>query len=513
MKPGITFNLTYPQSFGQGSEADAFAQGAEIARQAPVDNTHLPDYLSEWYKGYDSRVEQGLSQAGQSTEQYVGGGPSQRYSGIQSYLATAAENVPTKKVKFVFKKGLQILTVAFLVIAAGLAAGFVYLDRKVNLSETQDSLGRMSGVLAQESAAVLEENLPGEDVSPLERTAEYKPHNEALADQTEGRTFNASGNTNVTSSAFPSAIDSDQDGITDETESKLGTNPFNADTDGDGYSDNTELQSGFSPTVPAPTQNPAAVLGANTASGSGCSAGSATQGNAGCGVSGSASSNLVSGEEPATAGQNLSPSALTTEDYSSLGQLGLSTNDVNAVATGSASDMDKVQMQESILSSGPMQESMDSLFGSIPAVPLPEIADGEIKLSNDNSKEAVAKYVQQLLGTLNQNFEQFQGKNSEQVRNQIMNGDRAETLAAAQAFNTAYEELRSISVPTVAKDVHKSFLIMTMLYNNILNLAYSGSAEEVTVIMGQMKSFDTLQQNMEEGLKALADQYGFEVNL
>lgn len=42
-------------------------------------------------------------------------------------------------------------------------------------------------------------------------------------------------------------IDSDGDGLPDDLEKRLGTDPTNADTDGDGFSDHTEVKNGFNP--------------------------------------------------------------------------------------------------------------------------------------------------------------------------------------------------------------------------------------------------------------------------
>ncbi len=47
-------------------------------------------------------------------------------------------------------------------------------------------------------------------------------------------------------------LDSDQDGLSDEEEKAIGTDPFNPDTDGDGYSDGIEYRSGYNPLKPAP---------------------------------------------------------------------------------------------------------------------------------------------------------------------------------------------------------------------------------------------------------------------
>jgi len=47
-------------------------------------------------------------------------------------------------------------------------------------------------------------------------------------------------------------LDSDQDGLSDEEEKALGTDPHNPDSDGDGYSDGSELKSGYDPLRPSP---------------------------------------------------------------------------------------------------------------------------------------------------------------------------------------------------------------------------------------------------------------------
>ena len=43
------------------------------------------------------------------------------------------------------------------------------------------------------------------------------------------------------------AVDSDNDGVSDEEETANGTNPLNSDTDGDGYSDFDEIAKGTDP--------------------------------------------------------------------------------------------------------------------------------------------------------------------------------------------------------------------------------------------------------------------------
>lgn len=46
--------------------------------------------------------------------------------------------------------------------------------------------------------------------------------------------------------------DSDEDGLSDEEEVRLGTNPLNPDSDGDGFLDGVEVTAGYNPSVPGP---------------------------------------------------------------------------------------------------------------------------------------------------------------------------------------------------------------------------------------------------------------------
>jgi Bacterial TSP3 repeat len=57
----------------------------------------------------------------------------------------------------------------------------------------------------------------------------------------------------ATPATSPTVIDSDGDGISDEEERLLGTDPFNPDTDGDGFDDWEEIMAGSDPTDPRDT--------------------------------------------------------------------------------------------------------------------------------------------------------------------------------------------------------------------------------------------------------------------
>jgi YD repeat-containing protein len=66
----------------------------------------------------------------------------------------------------------------------------------------------------------------------------------------------------VPATALSGAIDSDGDGLTDEEERRIGTDPFNPDTDGDGYPDGLEVALGSNPLDPSsiPDTRPPAIF-------------------------------------------------------------------------------------------------------------------------------------------------------------------------------------------------------------------------------------------------------------
>ena len=66
----------------------------------------------------------------------------------------------------------------------------------------------------------------------------------------DGRLDSLPDTTDIVISA-PAVVDSDGDGLSDDQERRIGTNPNNPDTDGDGFGDRAELLAGSNPTAGA----------------------------------------------------------------------------------------------------------------------------------------------------------------------------------------------------------------------------------------------------------------------
>lgn len=107
--------------------------------------------------------------------------------------------------------------------------------------------------------------------------------------------------------------------------------------------------------------------------------------------------------------------------------------------------------------------------------PLPEISDDEIKISNDNSKEAIEEYISKMYNL----FEKFGSKTQS-----LLSSENAETSVEImqQAIDSKdfskieeflennkeiLEELKKISVPSSWKNIHKEQIALLILEKNI----------------------------------------------
>lgn len=512
MKPGNTFSLS-----GTPEAEDRAVQGAQGFSSPGA----LPDYLSEWYQGYagpDQTKQKQTEQEENASSQVPYPDRGNLFQGDPPEEDTDFEEgvpAPEKKVKIFAKTSFQVFTVAFLIIIAGLAGGFFYIDRKINLAETQDSLSRMTEAMAQESEGALNTPFGMQSVSPLERSKEYEP--DYNSGGREPREFNASGNTNVGSSALSPEVDSDQDGLSDAVEENLGTNPFSQDTDGDGYPDGTEVNNGYSPLEPAQKKaasmgigsENSAIAGEATSSLQSCSVDSP----GGCSVSQSAS--MPAGQDPeVTQGSSGAESLgqISMDDYNSLTQFGLSTGEVDRVASGLATDTEKIQMQERIMGSDLMQDSLSTLVAGVPNLGLPEISDAELNIFSSQDKKDIGQYFADLSMIMQKHLGSYSNMNSEAVRNSTLNGDDTVVLDLAEAFSNVYEELKALPVPEDAKEVHKGFVMMYLMYARLFETGIHGTEDEVPLLISQMKAFEDWEPMMYQKLQALADKYGLDIS-
>ena len=458
----------------------------------------LPSYLENWYRGYSEDANIKETNPTSPEPKVVRG-----FNFLQN-----------QKTKTVLRSTLQVVTVAILIIIAGAIGGFIFLDRKINLEDTQASLNRMSETLVSESGK-------GSSVSAVQAAAKTEIAQEEggvivpkIAAKTDSRVFNTSGNNNVAANSLPLSIDSDQDGLSDEIEEKLATNPFQKDTDGDGYSDGVEVKNGYDPLTPAAKKNPA-VSFAPTPSISPSDMGSAaptvasaSTTSASC-AAGSADAGASGGKCVLDQSGQADFSSLTGDDYSALQKLGLSDEDITKAQSGNVDVSGKMEMQKKILSSEPIQSSFQDAFNAIPVSAPAEISDSELKIFDTSKAEDIQKYFQDVNGIFEKNLSNLQSIDAATLKNQIAQNDYTAINQSYNALKNIDAELMKLAVPRDAKEIHKIFLTIIRIYEEVTdeNSLRSSDPEQADAIVGKLKSFDNLETLMQKNLDELSKKY------
>lgn len=128
-----------------------------------------------------------------------------------------------------FSKKWLWLVLILLLVVAGAGAAYLWWPRAVSQPETKSAaLGTATNSPTDNSLATIPQ--------PDSETAKDSDGDGLTDDEERGL------------GTDPYLIDTDKDGLTDREEVKVyKTNPLNPDTDGDGYSDGEEVKNGYNP--------------------------------------------------------------------------------------------------------------------------------------------------------------------------------------------------------------------------------------------------------------------------
>ncbi len=328
----------------------------------------------------------------------------------------------------------------------------------------------------------------------------------------------------------PLFSDSDQDGLTDQEEKMLGTDPFNPDTDGDGYSDGKEVSSGYNPLKPAPgdrivvasdtaSQENAAEIGEFSNKNPREEFLSGTDSLAGLGLGG-LSEEVVSDFSSDPENPNLTNELLGQLMLMSQ-QKGTESESFLENPSFGASDYDQI-IQQALQSANMERE-------------LPQIRDDEVKLLppvddknlepeevKEKQKEEIEKYLASLayVIALNSPFaitspddlQENVTSESEELLNSVLKGDQETIDDYAQRSRNSIEQIKKIEVPYILEDLHKSALALA-IYTAEMKDDVIVSAEDP---MKSLSSFVVLQKvaesanKLQSEMKDILDQYDIE---
>lgn len=294
-------------------------------------------------------------------------------------------------------------------------------------------------------------------------------------------------------------LDSDQDGLTDQEEHMIGTDPYNADTDGDGYSDGKEVESGYNPLKPAPgdkivvgqSSSPADSTQTSTVNSASASAQATDQQNDASQSSQQTvdNPNLASGDpSEGVANSSLSTSDVLNDISSDpsnpnltnemIGQLMQLTKDKASSSDSFANDPtftsdDISQVTQNALQTVDLTKDLpeikDSDLHILPAVDDKKLSADEIKTEQ---KKEIEKYLAQsaLIFASNAPFPVDKPENlstsinteSTNLITALANGDTTKIESYAQKAQTGIDQMKKVEVPYILKDIDKSALQLAM---------------------------------------------------
>ncbi len=367
-------------------------------------------------------------------------------------------------------------------------------------------------------------------------------------------------------------LDSDQDGLTDQEEKTIGTDPYNPDTDSDGYQDGKEVSSGYNPLKAAPGD---ALMPAR-------SSGGPTSANAPADDKSLADKPAGKPALPSSPDNNQTPSA--ESDIQAVSQAD-NKNDATQTASGSEGTLDTGVLSSSGLfgQTGLSQDVLTDL-SSDPANPnltnemigqflqvtkdksessqdflnnptlsaedfdtitqnalqtvdiekeLPEIREDEMKIlpaiddkgldeteKKEKQKSEIEKYFASLAFVFAsnapfpvdqpENLNASIGTEQENLLAAMMSGDQGKIDDYARRARTGIEQIKKVEVPYILKDVHKSALQLS-IYTLGLKDKLAIDPSDPMKNLAALSSLQAVAEStlkLQAQLKEIADEYG-----
>lgn len=293
--------------------------------------------------------------------------------------------------------------------------------------------------------------------------------------------------------------DRDQDGLTDQEELALGTDPDNEDSDGDGYSDGVEVESGYDPLDASPIDEPEPVQ------------------------------NEAIPESDANLTKEFFEN-LEEVKTDELAALQVMANDPiqyeNQVASG---ELDNLELTEDEIASL-LEETIEEVNIEDEIV---ELTDEEINVLDpvegvdaqsilDEEKKQVEEYFVQV-GYILFESAPFSIEDEDDVSEGITSvigelvedvddGDRSGSVEIEKKAENVYEQIEALEVPYVLKDVHKTGLsLMKYSMNQDTDAVFEGDDPlEVMNLLGKAQGVISEFENLEDIVFDLFFEYGID---
>lgn len=169
----------------------------------------------------------------------------QTFSTSNTLLKPTSLSVPVSGLDSHHKIGILIIFGGVILIGAFIYAAYIFMIKPV-MKKPVTPVTQVETIPTSVVPAISEPITPVIEPVVVLSTTTATTTNETVSTSTD--LLPEEKSTSLISTIV-STIDSDSDGLTDDEEKLIGTNPALADTDGDGYLDISELKSGYDPLV------------------------------------------------------------------------------------------------------------------------------------------------------------------------------------------------------------------------------------------------------------------------
>ncbi|MFA6295896.1 MAG: hypothetical protein WC663_00930 [Patescibacteria group bacterium] len=292
-------------------------------------------------------------------------------------------------------------------------------------------------------------------------------------------------NQSSTSSFFQSSLDSDNDGIVDDQERKLSTNPYLADSDSDGFTDKQEVDTKHNPNVAESKDNldqdNDGLIGSDEKKFG------TDLNNADSDFDGyQDGEEIANGFDPTKA--NLGNiKALLSQIPDEKKQ---EAKDITGVDLTTGSSIDSLQGVLNSDQSEDLQKNIDQIVsGANQELTLVEVKDNEIIISGDSNSETKDQYFESFNNIVKQNLNFLLDPN---IQGEMISkyGETETTIKISQAFSKSADEFEKIAVP------NDSDLIST--HRKMISVFRTLSQKYDLIANSQSNNLPTLSQALKD---------------
>lgn len=273
--------------------------------------------------------------------------------------------------------------------------------------------------------------------------------------------------------------DTDNDGLKDWEENLYKTDSLNSDTDADGYLDGEEINSGHNPLVKGPNDKqifyPLPI-----------------------GDKYNITSQIFS-DFDAIAKSYIEQKDQYVRDHPEI------TNSTTYMAEVSQGALDEMLRRAMLYNEADWSEKANAVLEKNPEIFKIEISDIDIKISEDNSSEAIKAYFEKLSSYAKSNNFLLQNENLILLQNSFSNNNFSEVDILIIINDDEISKLIDTAVPSSWKELHKSFLKIAITLRNIFISLRGFEADPVKAIIAanEIKNVSDLWKSFEQNLVRL----------